>query len=793
MAKAGRLVLRVAIVLIAILVLLVGALAIFAASFDINRYKPEAIDWVKQNKNRTLAIDGPLSLSVFPRLELKLSGLKLSEHGKPDLFAEVDSAGLALELWPLLHKRLSIDRVSAQGVRLSWLRDAQGRSNIDDMLNKTPVPVAEPAPRAGPGMAFDVAGLQLRDVRLTVQDEQAKLRGSIEVAQLKTGRLAEGQDAPVELDLKLALSAPAVTGQLKGQTRVRFQLGQAGAAGLALQLGQLKAGFSGQAVGVSVAESSLSLDAAQWAPEQQRIQLEKLALQLKAQRDGKPIELSLDWPRLDVRGDTLEGAPLSGQVTLGGAAADLALKLRFASGQPTGSFSQIRLPALKLDVEAQRGGVAPLQAKGQLQTGLGLQTSPFMARLNDLQADLLLNLPGSGGLTVALKGEASASASQASWELDGHSKGPGHEGPVQSQGSVRLGGTAPVVTARLQLPALNLDQLRGTPAAVPASGPGAAGAPGGAPVADPPLDLSAAAAFHGTLDARVASLVANRIRFADVRLSLKGDGTTLSLSPFATQVWGGSLQGSAQVLPASQRLSLQAQASGVRIEQALKDLSGRDSVEGTGQLALDVQGAGKTLGQLKSSLAGKANVQLRDGAVKGINLAAVMRQAKAALALKQDDLQKAKTTEKTDFSEITASFDIANGVARNKDLNAKSPYLRVTGEGEIDIGRGSLNYTARTTVTDTAAGQGGQELAALKGVQVPVRFSGPFDAVQYQVQWSAVSTALAKEALRSKLGDQLRGSLGMPPRGTASAPADAASQPASNKDRLKNQLKGLFR
>ena len=65
--------------------------------------------------------------------------------------------------------------------------------------------------------------------------------------------------------------------------------------------------------------------------------------------------------------------------------------------------------------------------------------------------------------------------------------------------------------------------------------------------------------------------------------------------------------------------------------------------------------------------------------------------------------------------------------------------------------------------------------------------------MQYQVQWSAVSTALAKEALKSKLGDQLRGSLGMPPRGAASAPADAASQPASNKDRLKNQLKGLFR
>jgi AsmA protein len=40
-------------------------------------------------------------------------------------------------------------------------------------------------------------------------------------------------------------------------------------------------------------------------------------------------------------------------------------------------------------------------------------------------------------------------------------------------------------------------------------------------------------------------------------------------------------------------------------------------------------------------------------------------------------------------------------VARNKDLVAKSPFLRVGGEGAVDIGRSRVDYLARATVTGT--------------------------------------------------------------------------------------------
>ena len=292
--------------------------------------------------------------------------------------------------------------------------------------------------------------------------------------------------------------------------------------------------------------------------------------------------------------------------------------------------------------------------------------------------------------------------------------------------------------------------------------------------------MSAARALKGSVDASIGKLIANRITFSDVRVALKGDGQTLHAQPFSTSVWGGKVQGNAQVQAAAQRITLAAQANNIRVEQAMKDLAGRDTVEGAGNLTLDVQTTGRSVNALKSALAGTANVTLRDGAVKGFNLAALGRQAKAALQMKTDDVQKAKATEKTDFSEVTASFNIANGIARNQDLQAKSPYLRVTGEGAIDIGRSSLDYTTFVTVTDTSKGQGGAELAALDGIRLPVHLYGPLDAMQYKVQWSAVASAAAKDALKGKIAEKL-------------GAKDNAEAKDKLRDKAREKLKGLFK
>jgi len=129
---------------------------------------------------------------------------------------------------------------------------------------------------------------------------------------------------------------------------------------------------------------------------------------------------------------------------------------------------------------------------------------------------------------------------------------------------------------------------------------------------------------------------------------------------------------------------------------------------------------------MRRSLGGGASLALRDGAVHGINIVQRLRDVKSALSGGSTQIQAASSADKTDFSELTASFSIKNGVATNNDLQAKAPLLRASGAGIIDIGAGALDYTVQASVVGTLAGQGGSELANLNGVTIPVRLSGPF-------------------------------------------------------------------
>ncbi|MFH1045188.1 MAG: AsmA-like C-terminal region-containing protein, partial [Pseudomonadota bacterium] len=256
------------------------------------------------------------------------------------------------------------------------------------------------------------------------------------------------------------------------------------------------------------------------------------------------------------------------------------------------------------------------------------------------------------------------------------------------------------------------------------------------------------------------------------RIDVKAAAGRLDVSPIAAILYQGSLAGALSVQAAAiPVITVKQNLTGVNVGTLLKDAANFDSLEGKGNLTLDVSGQGQTMSSIKKALNGNAAIRLTDGAIKGVNIAGSIRDAKAKLgALKGDKAQAASQTEKTDFSELSATFNIKNGVAHNNDLAGKSPLLRLGGEGDIDIGNESLNYLIKATVVAAVAGQGGKELAELKGVTVPVKLSGPFTAPQYKIDFSGIAAGAAKAVVENKK-EEIK---------------------AKAQDQVQNKLKGLF-
>ena len=457
--------------------------------------------------------------------------------------------------------------------------------------------------------------------------------------------------------------------------------------------------------------------------------------------------------------NTLAGSALAGRFKLDG---ENALAGDFRSGAPAGKFDALRLPGVALTLKGRTGARA---VDGRIEADVLLALGKKAADFERLALRADVTDPGLQPLKLSLDGKAEVDAKAARWNLTGAL----NANRFESSGRAAFGGARPDIQADARFDSLDLNQL------LAPDKPAKAPAPAAAAPADTPVRLDGLKAVDGRFKLAAGTLVFRQYRVAAAGVDATLGNGLLRIERLAGRAWGGSVQASGTAEAGSQRIAVKLLADGVDVNALLKDVAGKDLLEGTGRVTADLATRGASLGALRSALGGSAALRVRDGAVKGINLARALRQAKASLTLKQDALTQANSNEKTDFTELTASARIADGVAHSDDLDLKSPFLRVGGAGRFDIGRGRIDYVARATVTDTAAGQGGSELAALRGITVPVALTGPFESIDWKIQWSGVAAQAIEKQLKDKLMDRLGAELG---RRGGTPPATPSPSPA---------------
>jgi AsmA protein len=462
----------------------------------------------------------------------------------------------------------------------------------------------------------------------------------------------------------------------------------------------------------------------------------------------------------------------------------------------SGQAKQIAIGKVALDATMQQGArrttaalAGPARANTEAQTFSLPQLSGQITLEDPSLPQKSLKLPVSGNVDLDAKKETVVARISTSAE----------ESKLDARVNV-AGFTKPKIGFDVNADKFNVDTWFPPHAS---AGQGAANAKGAAPAsakgesvaksdsADAPIDLSALKSLNLNGEARVGQLQARGIKLGAVRAVVKAANGRLDVTPLTAQLYGGSMNASASAQANGNRIGLDANLTNVLIEPLLKDAANKDLLEGRGNVKLAVTAGGATVGGMKRALDGTAALALRDGAIKGINLAQKLRDAQSLLTVAgggKPTTQQASATEKTDFSELNATFVIKNGVASNDDLDAKSPLLRLGGGGKIDIGAGRIDYVARVSIVGTLKGQDGRNLDQLRGVTVPVRLSGPFDQLAYGIDYSSVAT----EALKSRLADKLQQRLGVAPQQNAPQSGSTPDKPASSRDKAKDLLKGLL-
>jgi AsmA protein len=548
----------------ALILLVVAGIAVFALTFDPNRYKGEIERLAKEQTGRTLRIKGDIELAFWPSLGAEVSGVTFSEKGSEQNFLSFDSVHASVKLMPLLSGQYVVDTLSLSGFKARIVKDKDGRFNFSDLVEqggKPPAAEKKPKDEKSAPVVFDIGGVSIERASIGYIDLQAGQEYALEDLTLKTGRIAQNAEGKLEFATLAKRKTPPL---------------------------QAKLALDGQ----------YKLDAGK----------------LSADVNGKLDESTI--------------------------------KAKFTLAEP--------------------------------------------------------------------------------YEFDA------------------------------SIDRINLDRYLGA-ADKPAAKPAGEKAP--SKDADTPVDLSALKGINAKGRLQVGALQVRGLKLAEVNAQVNAANGRVAVAPHSAKLYEGSISGELAVDANKNSVSLKEQLQNVSIGPILRDFAGQDRLEGRGNVAMDVTTAGATVNAMKRALNGTAKVQLREGAVKGINIGEILRKARSALGGSQQQAAAGENaggkTQQTDFTELSASFTIKNGIAHNEDLDAKAPAFRLGGAGDINIPASTLDYVVKASIVATSQGQGGKERDDLAGLTVPVKLSGSFDDLKYQVDVRGMAGQAAKSQVGAKVKEQI--------------------------------------
>ena len=144
-----------------------------------------AVSTVERMTGRSLAVNGPLALKIFPSLAVVAEDVVLGNApwAADPVMVKVERAAFSIEWLPLLRQNISIDRVQLNGVTLNLQKAPVGQvisGNWD-----LPI-VADITTKDGSGIeGFNLQSLELADVAVTYRDASESQAQSIVVDRLR--------------------------------------------------------------------------------------------------------------------------------------------------------------------------------------------------------------------------------------------------------------------------------------------------------------------------------------------------------------------------------------------------------------------------------------------------------------------------------------------------------------------------------------------------------------------------------------------------------------------------------
>jgi AsmA protein len=160
---------KVAIVIGAIILVLIVAVVVFAATFNVNQYRGTIQSELERRLDRRVVL-GDMHLGIFPP-RLQVQNLSIADapkfnDAKP--FVEAQELDVSVKLLPLLSKSVEISSLSLQRPSVELIKDAQGTWNFST------IGATQKSASSQNKQQFSLGQMAVQDGQVAITDEQAR-------------------------------------------------------------------------------------------------------------------------------------------------------------------------------------------------------------------------------------------------------------------------------------------------------------------------------------------------------------------------------------------------------------------------------------------------------------------------------------------------------------------------------------------------------------------------------------------------------------------------------------------
>lgn len=246
----------------------------------------------------------------------------------------------------------------------------------------------------------------------------------------------------------------------------------------------------------------------------------------------------------------------------------------------------------------------------------------------------------------------------------------------------------------------------------------------GRPWSDAPIDVSGLNYVDAQIRISANEAVIGDARLAPLALDAKLAGGVLKASTANLGAYGGQVSGEVilDATTGAPSFAMHSDLVGVRALPLLQGLAEFDRIDGKLQAKLALRSAGTSQRALMANMQGTAFVNFQDGAIRGINVAQMIRSLTSGTLNGWQENQDQSQEQSTDLSQLSASFRIDKGQAVTTDLNLVGPLVRVSGAGTIALDTKMMGFRVEPKLVMTTEGQGRANEPV--GFGIPVMIQG---------------------------------------------------------------------